>query len=82
MGEQGTAEPRWAVILVFSTSHAIRGEKLLSEAGIPCRLIPVPRQLSSDCGSCIRIEASLTAAADEILTAGKVGVQEIVPLFN
>jgi hypothetical protein len=70
------------VILVFSTSHAIRGERLLSDAGIPCRLIPVPRQLSSDCGSCIRIAASLREAAGEILEAGKVGVQEIVPLFN
>ncbi|MDY0095254.1 MAG: DUF3343 domain-containing protein [Candidatus Vecturithrix sp.] len=45
----------YAVILVYSTSHALRAEKVLGEADIPCKLIPVPRHLSSDCGSCIRI---------------------------
>ncbi|GAK58693.1 hypothetical protein U27_05668 [Candidatus Vecturithrix granuli] len=45
----------YAVILVYSTSYALRAEKVLEEAGIPCKLIPVPRHLSSDCGSCIRI---------------------------
>ena len=44
-----------AVILVYSTSHALRAEKLLRKAGIRCKLIPVPRHLSSDCGVCIRI---------------------------
>jgi uncharacterized SAM-binding protein YcdF (DUF218 family) len=55
---------KYAVILVNSTSHALRAEKLLRKAGIRCKLIPVPRQLSSDCGVCVRIaqpdrEASL-----------------------
>jgi hypothetical protein len=48
-------EVAYAVILIRSTSHAVRAEKVLQEAGIRCKLIPVPRQLSSDCGVCIRI---------------------------
>ena len=43
------------VILVHATSHAIRGEKVINKAGLRCRLIPVPRHLSSDCGVCLRI---------------------------
>ena len=41
------------VILVYSPSHALRAEKLLQGATIPCKLIPVPRHLSSDCGVCV-----------------------------
>lgn len=43
-----------AVILVYSTSHAIRIEKLLYEFDVSCKLIPVPRYLSSDCGVSVR----------------------------
>jgi len=45
----------YSILLVYSTSHAIRAEKMLNAAGIACKLIPVPRQLSSDCGVCIRV---------------------------
>lgn len=43
------------VVLFHTSSHAIRAEKILRQAGIPCRLTPVPRHLSSDCGVCIRL---------------------------
>lgn len=42
------------VLLVYSTSHALRIEKMLKEEGIGCKLVPVPRHLSSDCGICVR----------------------------
>lgn len=45
----------YCVILVSSTSYAIRGEQILNKAGIKCKLIPVPRHLSSDCGVCLRL---------------------------
>lgn len=45
----------WTAILVFSTSHALRIERLLATAGLPTKLIPVPRTLGSNCGVCVRI---------------------------
>lgn len=45
----------YAVILVYSTTHALQIEKLLREHGLEYKLIPVPRHLSSDCGICVRI---------------------------
>jgi len=45
----------FAAILVDSTSHALRIEKLLVNQDLACKLIPVPRHLSSDCGVCVRI---------------------------
>lgn len=47
--------PRYAVVLVYATSYALRVEQILKKAGIEAKLIPVPRQLSSDCGVCVRI---------------------------
>jgi len=46
---------QYVVILVYSTTHALQIEKLLREHGVECKLIPVPRHLSSDCGICVRI---------------------------
>ena len=47
-----------AVILVYSTSYALRAEKFLRNAGILCKLVPVPRHLSSDCGVCVCIDST------------------------
>jgi hypothetical protein len=45
---------KFAVVLVYSTSFALRVEKMLQEINIETKLIPVPRHLSSDCGVCVR----------------------------
>jgi bacterioferritin-associated ferredoxin len=60
------------VILVPSTSYAVRGEHVLNQQGIASKLIPVPRNLSSDCGVCIRVLAQDLPAARQALDAAKV----------
>ena len=40
----------------FSHFGAMRCKKLCDGAGIPARMMPVPRALSSSCGTCVRIE--------------------------
>jgi hypothetical protein len=42
------------VVLFFTTSAAMRGEKVCKKAGLGVKLIPTPRQLSSDCGIALR----------------------------
>lgn len=49
---------QFAVILVDSTSHALQIEKLIIKNNLSCKLIPVPRHLSSDCGVCVRVAQS------------------------
>ena len=68
---------RYAVILVYSTSHAIRAEHVLNQAGISSKLIPVPRHLSSDCGVCLRVERTDVKAARRALEASKVEIEEV-----
>lgn len=65
------------VLLVYSTSHALRGEKLLGKAGISSKLIPVPRHLSSDCGVCLRIAQADRDAAQRALQEGGVEIEGV-----
>lgn len=62
----------FAVVLVESTSQAMRLEHLLSMNGIQSKLIPVPRFLSSACGNCLRLDPQYIAAAQQIITNNKI----------
>jgi hypothetical protein len=73
-------ETQYAVVLVDSTSHAMRIEKLLIRCGLGCKLIPVPRHLSSDCGICVRIKASDAPAIYELLRSNQVRINSIEEL--
>ena len=59
----------YGVVLFHSTAHAIRAERVLQRAGLKVKMIPTPRQLSSDCGMALRFdqakEAWVAAALDE-----------------
>jgi hypothetical protein len=68
---------QYAVILVYSTSYALRAEKVLAEAGISCKLIPVPRHLSSDCGVCVRIERADQETALHALEATRLEIEGV-----
>jgi len=67
----------FAVILVDSTSHALRIEKLLVGHSLTCKLIPVPRHLSSDCGVCVRILQQDLEAAKGLLSEQQISTQGI-----
>ena len=68
---------QYAVVLVYSTNYALRAEKVLTAAGIGCKLIPVPRRLSSDCGVCIRVLRSDWEAARQALEQAHVEIEGI-----
>ena len=66
-----SSPPDHVVLLVRSVSHAMKGEAALTRAGVPHKLIPVPRSLSSHCGVCIRVTPADRETAEEALkTAG------------
>lgn len=42
-------------VMLFKTmSHALKAEKILRHEQLPHKLIPIPKQISSDCGICLR----------------------------
>lgn len=67
----------YAYILVYSTSHAIRLEKSFLAAGIPCKLVPVPRHLSSDCGVCVRFAHADIDAVMQVIAQQKMEIERI-----
>ena len=46
--------PKEMILLVHTSGHAFSIEKALKNRGIGCRLTPIPRKVSSDCGICVR----------------------------
>ena len=41
----------------FSHYGAMHCKRRCDQAGLPAKLMPVPRKLSSSCGTCVRVEA-------------------------
>lgn len=50
------------IITFYSHFGAMRYKKEAEQAGIPAILMPVPRYLSSSCGTCVRLADVETAA--------------------
>lgn len=48
------ASSDFGVVLFQATSHALQAEKVTKQVGLTIKLIPVPRQFSSDCGVALR----------------------------
>ena len=64
-------------LLIFrSTRDVIRTEKTFRAEGLVCRVIPVPRSVSPNCGMALEIDDSYTAKAAEI--TGRLGVENLV----
>lgn len=57
------------MVAVFHSVHRVmEAEKILKSAGADILLIPVPRQLSSDCGLAIRYASTERALVASLLT--------------
>lgn len=67
------------VALFQSIHHALLAERLLKEAGIPCKLIPIPRNLGSDCGVCRRSDPPLGPRVEAALR-GRAEAEKLLPL--
>ena len=46
----------YGIVLFYNTSSVMRAEKALRNAGVAIKLVPTPREFSSDCGMAIRFD--------------------------
>jgi len=74
------SEANWGVLLVPSVSHALRAESLVRRAGIACKLIPTPRQLSSDCGTALRFAWEERERVRAVVEAAGLEYEGVFPL--
>jgi len=70
-------------ILIFHSIHRVmQAEKQLKAAGCDVRLLPVPRQLSSDCGLSLGFRFQDRARVEEELAAAGCGAEEVYRLAD
>ena len=60
------------IVLFHTTSSALRAEKLMKQAGLNVKLIPTPRELSSDCGMALRFELCDRETVERVLVESAV----------
>jgi hypothetical protein len=71
---------QYGVILFHTTSGVMQGEKLLVKAGLALKLIPTPREFSSDCGIAIRFEWQYHQPIKLLLEEKAIEFDAIFPL--
>lgn len=49
----------YCVVTFHVTQHALIFEKFMNNKGIPIKLMPVPRQVSSSCGTAAKVPCEL-----------------------
>jgi len=67
-------------VLFYSMSGALHAEKQMKRAGIAVKLIPIPRDLSSDCGICLRFERTDEVRVRQLLEEAEIDIQGISPI--
>jgi len=73
--------PQYFVMLFKAVSYVLKAEKILKKEGLPHKLIPVPKNISSDCGICLRFEPAIQSKIEAALL-NKVEIEEIRTLDN
>ena len=64
------------VLIFASIHHVMKAEKLLKGKGVKISLIPVPREISSDCGVAIELSEDSEEEALLILRENRVPIAE------
>lgn len=73
--------PKPTLVLTFhTTAAAMETERVCAGAGIPGRLFPVPRQLSSDCGIAWASDPADRPRLEALTAAGEIEPAQLAEL--
>ncbi|MFC1504323.1 DUF3343 domain-containing protein [Spirochaetota bacterium] len=65
-------------IIIFNTSyHALKAEQILKELNNKFKIIPVPREFSSNCGVALRIPWDKNEKVVSLLRSKNVRIEEV-----
>jgi len=65
------------VIILFSIHFVLKAEKLLLTDNVIIDVIPVPRDISSDCGMAIEFSCKELERVQNVLTGGGISIARI-----
>jgi len=72
----------YCVVTFHVTQHALIFEKLMQEKNIEVKLMPVPRQVSSSCGTAAKIPCELELDIKKICALENVPIDEFYRIEN
>lgn len=68
----------WLLLTFFTTAGVMAMERSCQEAGLPGRIVPVPRSITADCGLAWRCEPSLRPQVEALADPDEVmGIYEM-----
>jgi len=67
-------------ILFHSSNYAIWAESVIKDGGTECKLVGVPREISSDCGYCIEVLSEVKDTALKLLEEKHIPLDTVVDL--
>ena len=67
----------YGIVLFHNSSSAMRAEATLKKVGMSIKLVPTPRELSSDCGVALRFPWESEPEVARILSEAKVAIAGI-----
>ncbi len=67
----------YGVVIFHNSSSAMQAEAVLVRAKLAVKLIPTPRELSSDCGISLRFDWSLNGEVKTLLESAHVEIAGI-----
>jgi hypothetical protein len=70
----------YGVVLFHTTSAVMRAERLLIKGGYSVKLVPTPRQFSTDCGIALRFEWEHAEQVRDILARAMIETDALRPL--
>jgi len=67
----------YGVVLFHTTSSAMRAEKVLCKEDYEVKLVPTPRQFSSDCGIALRFGWGMRKQVEALLKESQVEIDTV-----
>jgi len=74
------ADADFGVVIFHTSSSALKAEKTLVKGGLKVKLIPTPREFSSDCGMALRFDWPKEIEVRRQLTSASVETAAIYRL--
>ena len=72
--------PERCAVVLEAIHYVIKGEKILKKAGIGINVIPVPREISSDCGMALEFSCQNRDLVQQLLAEEDITVVGIYGL--
>ena len=75
-------DEKFLILSAESTHLIIQLEKNLLGKNIPCRVIPLPTEISANCGLAVRVETEYTDEIKKIVEDEKITISQAREILN